>query len=279
MANESKYNYLFCIGAQKAGTSYLYQIMKQHEAIKFSDFKETHFFSDEKLKKKSIETYLSYFQPDANTEYIADFTPNYISKPDSLERIREEFGDKARIIIMMRDPVKRAFSNYTMAFLRGRERRKFSEVAKNSESHILKKGLYADQLDYVFRNFTRDQVLLLVFEKFIREKQKTMDEISDFLCIERMEFDFNVKKNSAKNYYFTFLGTSYFKIPFNIRRSFQSKVPLLGRIIKKILRLTARSYESQPVMDENDRKELVNFYSQANERLAKEYEVDISEWR
>ena len=277
MKENNSYRFLFCIGVQKSGTSYLYQLMKQHKSVTFSEFKETHFFSN-RNSGRSTDYYLKQFRIGHDTRYIADFTPDYINRPEVLERISGEFGEDTRIIVLMRDPVKRAFSNYLMAFSRGRERRNFDTVAKDKDSMIIKRGLYADLLDNVFEYFTRSQVLLLVFEEFIKNPQKTMDQVAEFLCIEKIAYELDCKINSAKQFYHGIWGTIYFKIPISVRRTIQNKIQWLGKLIFRILHSNARTYKETPVLGEKERNELALFYKDSNERLAEKYGVDISEW-
>ena len=283
MANNNDYKYLFCIGAQKSGTSYLYQLIKQHKAVTFSGYKEIHHFSEDMAYKRGTGVFLKYFKPHEETEYLADFTPEYMHKHEVVRRISEEFGEQARIIVIMRDPVKRAFSNYIMAYSRGRERRLFSDIVNDvilgsGTNHIIERGLYAKHLDNVYKYFSHDRVLLLVFEDFIKNTAENMEKVIEFLGIEKCEINYDVKKNPMKNEAFTGFGLFYFKIPYRIRRFINKKIPLLGRVLRHFANSGRQSFKEKPVLNEHDERILSEYYKKSNERVRNDFGVDISEW-
>jgi hypothetical protein len=111
-----------CIGAQKAGTTWLYRNLEAHAGIFFPsaspdepDFyaKEAHFFNLDERYEQGIEFYTKRFRK-AEGRLKGDMTPNYASLP--LERIRavHELMPDVRLMYLLRDPVERAWSRLLM---------------------------------------------------------------------------------------------------------------------------------------------------------------------
>ena len=67
-----------CIGAQKSGTTTLYDILKQHPHIFLPDKKELHFFDIESKYQKGVKYYSSYFQGSNSYLSVGEITPIYI---------------------------------------------------------------------------------------------------------------------------------------------------------------------------------------------------------
>ena len=283
MQEKADYKFLFCIGVQKSGTSYLHNILRQHKAIAFSRYKELHFFSDENEYINGIDGFFNQFEPDDDTVYLADFTPEYINNPITVSNISAQFQDKAKIIILMRDPVKRAFSNYNMRVSRGKEKRTFHEVisdilANDFSDIIVSKGMYAEQLDTVFKYFNKNQVLLLVFEEFIKNKEKTLAEVMDFLELEYIDFNYDVKSNEKKDNRVTGIGKLFFKIPLKVRRNIFAKSRFLERLFKAIMTRSRKPIKAKPAFEDKTIGILKDYYRKSNERIRDDYGVDISEW-
>ena len=102
-----------CIGASKSGTTSLYDILKQHSDIFLPSFKEPHFFDIPLVYQNGIEWYKkTYFQSVKNEKCIGDFTPTYLFDEHAPERILNDLGVNMKFIIILRNPVDRAYSHY-----------------------------------------------------------------------------------------------------------------------------------------------------------------------
>ncbi len=112
-----------CVGAQKAGTTSLYNIIKQHSQIFMPQKKELHFFDWHENFAKGNDWYFKKFQ---NSEkYLArgEITPNYIYKEYVPKRILDIIGKDVKLIFMLRNPADRAFSHYKMRVGRENEQK------------------------------------------------------------------------------------------------------------------------------------------------------------
>jgi len=103
------------IGAQKAGTTWLYTVLNQHEKIFFPAGKEVHFWDTK--KDRGIEWYMQLFSG-SDDVLFGEITPAYaILPPADISRIKEYFPS-LRIIYIIRNPVQRAWSSAKMALQR-----------------------------------------------------------------------------------------------------------------------------------------------------------------
>jgi len=135
------------VGAAKSGTTSLFHYLNQHPDVFIPDKKECRFFSqmpggfkgpgDEHVNETIIRTYSEYLElfKEAKSETaLGDVSPDYMFYyQNSIKNIKETLG-QVKIIIVLRNPVFRAFSQY-MHFRRdGRENLSFEEALTQEES-------------------------------------------------------------------------------------------------------------------------------------------------
>jgi Sulfotransferase family len=198
------------IGAPKAGTTALHATLAQHPALFMSPVKEPKFFlSDGPPPTKGgpgdALTYREHIwrRPDYETLFDGapqgtlrgESTPLYLYDRAAMRRIRETLP-AARLIVVVRDPVERAHSNWTHLwsaglepigdFVRacGEEERRIA-AGWASFWHYIGLGRYGEQLEHLFTLFPREQVLVLRYRRLVDEPTKTLDQICTFLGVER----------------------------------------------------------------------------------------------
>ena len=199
------------VGAQKGGTTSLYDYLVRHSRILPAKEKEVNFF-DQKFSK-GIDWYLSHFPFRLEGSITGEATPNYCIDPRAIRRMAEYFP-KAKIIFLLRNPVDRAISHYrhnlrhnskrwtrkreNLTFEnavrreKGRMESDFSKILLN-ENHISKyyrhysyltRGKYIEQIGYINNFFSRDQVLILKSEDMFSETAKAVQAVLDFLGVQ-----------------------------------------------------------------------------------------------
>ena len=276
--------YIFCIGAQKAGTTYLNNLLKQHSEICGARYKETHFFSRDSEYNRGIEHFLSFFTPDDNTKYLMDVTPEYFPKKIALERIHKHFPDDVKIIVMLRDPVKRAFSQYKMMKSNGKAKKSFIEMVSEeiklpvSYKRILGRGFYAEQLDTVYEIFNQDQVFIGCLDELSKDKEKFLERLFDFIGLDLELIDYDVFMNKEKTTKVTVFRQFFYKIPLSYRRNFRALGKLPEKIAKWIFDSSYRVPFEPPVIEEEAVEILSAYYRKANEVLYKKYNINTEEW-
>ena len=97
------------IGAQKAGTTYLYSLLSEHPQVFLSSPKELHFFSLH--YQKGLAWYQDQFKFAATDKCCGEITPYYMFHPLASKRIRKHLPN-VKLIVLLRDPVERALSQF-----------------------------------------------------------------------------------------------------------------------------------------------------------------------
>jgi len=213
----------FCLGAQKAGTTLLHDILKQHQDIYLPTEKEAHFFDVNEVYYKGLIYYFStYFDTYSGEKVIGNINPNLQIEKRSIDRIIDNFGTNIKVLFLLRNPVNRAYSHYLMSRKRGYEKLGFLEAIKkepirisNSVYHkgyeskekghfeknhygYISRGLYSEMLKYVFEKFPEENVRIYVFEELLADKENTIKDILTFLGIEQQNLNFDLKSNSGQ---------------------------------------------------------------------------------
>lgn len=198
------------IGAQRAGTTTFFSDLCEHSHVARPVGKELHFFNYDYWR--GVNWYRSFF-PTAASRRLArrrggdlvagEATPYYLFHPAVPSRVAETIPD-ARLIVLLRNPVDRAYSHYQktrrMGFewlsfekaiavedkrLAGEEERLAADPRYRSEHHrrhaYLARGHYADQLERWLACFPRDQLLVLLAEDYFARPAEAHAETLEFL--------------------------------------------------------------------------------------------------
>src|SRR5580658_4393131 len=197
------------IGAPKSGTTALHAALAQHPGLYMSPVKEPKFFlSDGPPPARGgpgdAQTYREHVWRRADYEALFDAapagtlrgesTPLYLYDPAAQRRIRELIP-QAKLIVVLRDPVERAHSNWTHLWSAGlepigdfveacAEEPRRIEAGWDSFWHYTGLGRYGEQLENLYRLFPRDQVLILRYLRLVDSPAETLDEICTFLGVE-----------------------------------------------------------------------------------------------
>jgi len=196
---------LFLLGVQKAGTTMLYDLFKDHPSIFLPENKEPHYFSCNAYYEKGIDYYRQYYQHVKDQEYIGDFTPDYLFWPQALKRMTPFITEQTRFIVSLRQPAVRAYSQYNMMVSRGFYMGGFEhdinqEVINTTNpaqknllrpSHMIARGMYSMQLKRLFNLVKKNQVKIIVFEEWVKNKEETIKEVESFLKIPHFEAKLN----------------------------------------------------------------------------------------
>jgi len=194
----------FILGAQKGGTTSLFYYLGQHPEISLPKTKEIHYFS--KYFNLSTNWYRSFFPFKRKAMISGESTPYYFFHPKAPIHLAQKIKNP-RFVVMLRNPVDRAYSHYQMEVALGHENLPtFSEaIAAETErlkgeedaikagrynfskSHAhysyLSRGHYADIITQWFQHFKKDQFLFVKSEDFFAAPQQELNRVCKFLEI------------------------------------------------------------------------------------------------
>ena len=181
------------VGAQKCGTSSLYAILKKHPEVNMSDIKEINFFSFDHKFSKGLSYYSNYFKtPAANHKITGEASPGYMNTPGITEKIYQNLPE-VKIVIILRDPIKRGYSQYWDNRRHLKEHLSEDEIIQeylsteydtNSKGYF-SRGVYIKYIKEYLKFFKRDKIHIMIFEDLIKNPKKELSQLYDFLDIDK----------------------------------------------------------------------------------------------
>jgi len=225
------------IGAQKCGTTSLFYYLSQHPQLNLPTIKEIHFFDLE--YERGIDWYYRSFpkNPFLNNKLTGEASPYYLFHPLVPERVFKHLP-KVKIIVLLRNPIERAYSHYHHQRKLGNEPiQSFEEAIINEELRIseeeeklkrgimnespahrhysyLSRGLYSVQIEIWMRYFSMSQMLFIKSEDLFEHPKPVLNKVYDFLIIRKIlpqcltpqntndypDINFNTREN-LRNFY------------------------------------------------------------------------------
>lgn len=267
------------IGAQRSGTTSLFQVLRRHPQIFIPDVKEVNFFFHDNHYRRGVEYYQSYFAeaPD-DAAKVGEASPGYICKPGTAQRIHELLP-QVKLIAVLRNPVDRAYSQYwdNRRFLY--EHLSFEqtmEVAlttqyRHGERGYFSRGAYINHIENYLEFFRQDQLLVLLFDELKQDPAATFRRCFEFLGVDPGFRCPEMTQASNSSMVWDNPVHSFF-----LRRNkYQKWVP--KHWIKQVCRgpLVKRKY---PPMSRKARERLVEFYRPLNRELGRFLGRDMEFW-
>ena len=214
------------IGAMRCGTSRFYGLLTQHPLIERAAAKELHFFDRPERFEKGTEWYRKCFPPpewrNGHNTITGEATPMYLFHPGVPERMAQAVPD-AKLIVLLRNPVDRAYSQYHKSVRNGRESRSFQETVEEELDSLasaepsdrgrsrddsdgsaytqLSRGIYVDQLARWRQFFDEEQMLVLKSEDFFKHQADTLKQVQEFLGLPYREIEIPSRKTSRQSTY------------------------------------------------------------------------------
>ena len=216
------------IGAQRCGTTSLYDYLSHHPQIIPSPVKELFYFDD--YYTRPIEWYKSFFPTKKEQEKLerdlvanvitGEASPSYFFHPYAAKRIKETLP-QIKLILVLRDPIERAYSHYNHIKRLNREPLSFEEAIEKEQERIapdieklakdefykadqrrdysyLTRGYYAKQLKEWFKHFPKEQLLIVQSEEFYRDTPRVYNEIVEYLGLNSYTLPTFEAKNALK---------------------------------------------------------------------------------
>lgn len=211
------------VGAQKGGTTSLQAYLGEHPSVALPRIKEINYFNQH--YQKPFAWYLGHFpvrpREPADEPLTGEATAQYLSHRHVPQRVADCLPD-VRIVVLLRDPVTRAFSHYHHERDRNREALSF-EGALDAEASRLTgeeermtrdpdyysyplrhfsyawRGMYVDQLERWFEHFSREQFLVLQSEALFRDPDFMYQRVLNFLGLSEYHLD-GFPKYNARSY-------------------------------------------------------------------------------
>ena len=220
----------YIIGTQKGGTSSLYDYLTTHPSIEPCYTKEPSYF--DRYFERGLHWYKVNF-PFKIHKFIAtnilknkfitgEASVRYLDHPFAPQRIKE-ITPNAKFIILLRNPIDRAHSHYTMIYRRNSESSSFVDAIENEKERItepfnkmlndsnyysdiyfrhayLHRGIYVDKIKRWMEVFPKEQFLIIQSEEFFKNPSKIYNDVLEFLGLIPFSIgEFKIKGKVNKN--------------------------------------------------------------------------------
>lgn len=274
------------LGAQKSGSSWIYACLHDHPEICIPR-KEIHFFSRERNWLKGYDWYIRNFSSCNEEKKSGEFSTSYLYDEQTPLRIYKNFSD-IKLIISLRNPIDRAFSNYINDVKTGAVPRnvKFLDALVDHPEYI-NQGYYSTQINRYLTYFDRKQILLLIYEDSIRDPQEFIKKIYKFIGVTDSFASsyLNRRINIARIPKYLWIDRLLREISFSMRKhGFYNLFWYIKKfaIADSIRSLNTRSdSDDSKRIDDDTRKFIYEHYEIENEvsEISKLIGRDLEEWR
>jgi hypothetical protein len=191
-------------GAMKSGTTTLHYALSQHRSI-FIPSQEIFFFSIDDIEQhpnffvpatdgwtffdydrefeRYVHWYAKFFRDAQPSQIVGEDSTTYLAAANAARRIAELLPD-VKLLFLLRDPVRRAYSHYWHLVRIGDAVQGFEETIARSPGTLLQRGFYKRQVERFLEVFPRERIMFLVFEDFVPNLQARIDRVCTFLGVD-----------------------------------------------------------------------------------------------
>ena len=281
----------FIVGAPKAGTTSLFYYLNKNKGICMSNIKEPNFFSSQDLKTQKIyydslildnlKEYERIFTPKNKQQIIGEASVSYLFYPNVANRIFD-YNTRSKIIIILRDPVERAFSHYSMDLRLGHVKQSLDELfdlgLNNKDNLFFQQyillGQYYEQVNRYIEVFGRENICVKFYDELKLDASSFYSDILKFL---HQENDHNIDFNQPFN---------KSKLPSNKFIKWLYSWPIIRKISLIFLPLSVIEFINIKFFKENNniitndlKSKLHSFFLEDIEKLEKLLSKDLKSWK
>jgi len=267
----------FHIGMPKSGSKFLNNLLKQHPGLVLNHGQKNFYAAQ---FGKGFDWYLSQFN--GNEEKLrVDLSPRlFMEGEEAASRVKKHVNNP-RFLLILRNPSNFVFSYYRMHYNKGIFTRNYRHIFKRNPSfdsvlakfpEYLDRGQYYKTFKVWLGYFRLSQFKVIIFEEFVKEPQKHMDEICEFFGIQKIQF--NQVKETSKN--ITLKNPFFYKIKrFIIKREkLKNKLKHSGFLDRIFDFFLAKPTQ----IPDNYKRKLQEYYKEDTKCLSELLGVDLSAW-
>ena len=290
------------VGAAKCGTSSLHNYLNQHPDIFMPSYnklgmkvKEPRFLIKDLVKNRlpngvwSFEEYKSLFTDVKNAKLVGESTVLYLYYYEhAIKNIKHYLGKDVKIIIMLRNPIDRAYSAYSFASRTHQENQSFKEALLNAKTRfdndenlspmILYKelGLYYNMVKAYVQNFT--DVHFIIYDDFIKQTDLEVKRVFNFLNVDqKIKINTNIIINAGGMKWDSKVMKNLLMGEGNLKTLFRIFVSKKTRIFIKE-KLTSIFTSKAEKMDISIKQDLFDYYKRDIQLLEGLINKDLSKW-
>jgi len=175
-------NFIY-IGPDKAGSSWLHDVLIEHPEIFMTPAKDLYFF--DRYFDKGLDWYAHHFERAADEKIVGEVCQDYLFHPDAAERIGKTLDD-VRFMVTLRDPVDRAFSSYLYMLKMGQRPGTFG-AALRGRPELIEHGRYGSGLARFADRFGDDSIYVEVFDNLQADPEAFIERLLGWLDVAPFE--------------------------------------------------------------------------------------------
>ena len=282
---------LLIVGAAKSGTTSLHNYLKQHPDIFMSNHKEPHFLINNEIGVNRIpkginnlQDYSNLFSNGISHKYRGESSAMYLQFPEiTIKNIDRYLNEDVKIIIMLRNPIERAFSGYQHVkrynldedldfedALEISEQRYFTNNNITPASRYIHIGMY-NEFVRKFKAKFKTNVHIIIYKDFINNTNQELSRLFSFLGIKDVQIDFN-KQYMVGGWKWK---NDLFRKIFMKRHFLKKFIPF-----KRLIRAAFKSLATDSVekIDNKIRQKLIGIYKDDIKNLSTFLNVDLNFW-
>ncbi len=269
------------IGSGKCGSTWLYDNLVKHPQVYDENLKELNYFSD-LYDTQSPSWYASQFSGSSDRQIKGEFSVTYLTHPEAARRIQHDFP-KAKLLAIVRDPVKRAFSNYLHSIRKGDIPADVAFIDYIKDEKRLAPGKYVEYLEQYFSLFNSDQIHVVITEEFAQNSLQGYRDIYQFIGVEDVDFvppDYDKRRNVARSYRYLWLENLLVRSYRWLSKRGYTKFVKQVKDSKAVAMIRNINQDKNPVptIDDASKRVLQDYYRPFNQRLGELLGKDLSVW-
>lgn len=288
---------LLIVGAAKCGTTSLHNYLNQHPDIFMCSPKEPHFLINKEIGKQRIhkgiidfEDYMSLFYEKDHLKYRGESSVMYLSFPEiSIKNIKHYLHDDVKIIIMLRNPVERAYSGYQhVKRYNMMENLSFEDALEIGEeryhniknltpaSRYLELGNYYNQVKLFKESF--GNIHVVIYDDYKTDFNGELNKIFDYLKLVRVRINAE-QRHMVGGWEWKNVGIKKIMMQQNLLKVFlRLIIPI--KSLRKYIRLKLQKSNTKPVeiINPETEKWLKEYYKQDIAKLSVLLNRDLNDW-
>jgi len=261
------------VGAAKAATTWVANQLRARPDV-FIPGPEPHYFSRE--YDRGDKWYRSWFEESHPDQLVGEKSADYLADPMVAERIAKLLPE-ARIVVQLRNPVDRAYSDYCMLFRRGTvngEIQRFLGSQANSQPRFLNDGLYNQHLRRFLDYFPAANVKIILYEDIRAMPEEVVHDVNSFLGLPDLGSDLQlVERANVKDAPL---------LPLAMRRTLAPAkrfvAPLRSKHWFKAIHGALAKEVPYPALSHDLKQSMRNFYAKDVQGLGSLLQRDLSHW-
>jgi hypothetical protein len=261
------------IGAAKAATTWIANQLRARPDV-FIPRPEPHYFSRE--YDRGDQWYRAWFEDSHVDQLVGEKSADYLAAPQAAERIARLLPD-AQIVVQLRNPVDRAYSDYCMLFRRGTvngEIQKFLGSENNPQPRFLNDGLYNQHLRRFLDHFPAANVKIILYEDIRTVPDEVVRNVNGFLGLPDLGSELQlVERANVKDAPL---------LPLAMRRTLAPAkrlvAPLRSKPWFKAIHGALAKELPYPALSQDLKQSMRDFYSKDIQGLGSLLQRDLSHW-